>query len=515
MRRNANKAPSVAIIGAGLSGIGLAVRLKRAGLTDFEVFDRAAGPGGTWWHNRYPGVAVDVPSSLYSYSFKKAGNWKRAHATGEELRGYIEDVIAENGIGGHFRYEAEVTALRWQEAEQHWDVVFATGETRRFQVVVPAVGMLDTPRYPALPGMADFEGPLFHTARWEDHDLAGKRVAYVGGGSTAAQVVPALAGQVGQLDVYQRSPHWALPKDDPEISELQRRRLRGRPWLLWRERWRAFKLFESLGAANEAGNTMAPVFEGIARQLLEVVEDDAVRDALTPDYPIMCKRPILTSPEYFAAFNHKDVALVPKAVAGFTADGVIDADGVERKADAVILSTGFQATNYLATIEVTGRDGERLKDLWERSHGPYAFLGMLVPRFPNLLIMYGPNSNVVQSTIFVQECQAKFITRVLKRMARRRWRTVQVRPWAAEAARAWIDSRLSTYVASVGGCSNWMLNEHGKVVTLFPGNGKLWWALTRFSDPVAVVGGQEAARHAAPATAQVADGAELEVPRAA
>lgn len=515
MSSKGSKAPSVAIIGAGLSGIALAVRFKRAGLTEFEVFDKADGPGGTWWYNRYPGVGVDVPSSLYSFSFKKSGPWKRKHATGEELRAYIEEAIDENEIRPHFHFGVEVTELHWDEPDQLWNVVFASAETRRFKVVVPAVGMLDTPKYPALPGMADFEGPMFHTARWEhEHDLAGKRIAYVGTGSTAAQAVPALAQEVAQLDVYQREPGWALPKDDPEISESYRASQRRKPWLLWRDRWEAFKLFESLGTANQVGSPMAQMFEGLAFKLLEVVEDPEVRAAMTPSYPIMCKRPVLATPDYFAAFNRDNVDLVPGGVSSFTADGVVDGRGAERKADVVVLSTGFQATNYMATIEVRGHKGQRLKDVWEEAGGAYAFLGMAIPRFPNLFMIYGPNSNVVQSAIFVSERQAAFVTRVVKRMARRGWGTVQVRPWMAEAMRKWVDDGLADSVPAVGGCNNWMTNEKGKIITLFPGNGKLFWGLT-LSDRVAISGRPTVPPIGADLDVRVEDVPTVEVPGAA
>jgi cation diffusion facilitator CzcD-associated flavoprotein CzcO len=515
MSKKARKAPSVAIIGAGLSGIALAVRFKRAGLDDFEVFDKADGPGGTWWYNRYPGVGVDVPSALYSFSFKKAGPWKRKHATGAELRRYIEEAIDENGIRPHFNFGTEVTELHWNEPDQHWDLVFADGQTRRFKVVVPAVGMLDTPKYPSLPGMADFEGPMFHTARWEhEHDLAGKRIAYVGTGSTAAQAVPALAREVGRLDVYQREPSWALPKDDPELTESYETSVKRRPWVLWRERWEAFKLFESLGAANQVGNPAAQMFEGLAFQLLEIVEDPGTRAAMTPSYQIMCKRPVLATPDYFAAFNRENVSLVPGGAASFTADGVVDSKGVERKADVVVLSTGFQATNYMATIEVTGHNGRRLKDVWDEAGGAYAFLGMAIPRFPNLFMIYGPNSNVVQSAIFISERQADFVTRVVKRMARRNWGTVGVRPWLAEMTRKWVDDGLADIVPAVGGCSNWMRNENGKIITLFPGNGKLFWALT-MSDRFAITGRPSVPRLVAGLETRVDEAPKVEVPGAA
>jgi cation diffusion facilitator CzcD-associated flavoprotein CzcO len=484
MGRGGRDEPSIAIIGAGLGGVALAVHLKKAGLTNFEVFDGAGGPGGTWWHNRYPGVGVDIPSCLYSYSFKKDGPWKRRYATGDELRTYIDEVLDENDVRGHFHFETEVQALHFDEALEVWDVVFATGETRQFHVVVPALGLLDVPNYPTLPGMADFEGPMFHTARWEDHDLEGQRVAYLGGGSTAAQAVPQLAGEAGQLDVYQRSPHWVLPKDDTEID---RARLKHRPWLLWRDRWKTFREWETLSAGFDLDSPAAGFVEGLARGLLEVVEDPETRAALTPDFHVFCKRPVQAGPEYYEAFNRENVKLIPKAVAGFTATGVIDAEGVEREADVVVLSTGYRAGDYLGTIEVTGIGGERIKETWERAQAPYAYLGMMFPRFPNLFMIYGPNSAVVQSTVFVLECQARFITRVVKRMRRRAWRTARVRPWVAEAMHAWVDQHLETNPAGVD-CNSYHRNPHGKLHIVFPGNGKLWWALTRFTDRLAVDG---------------------------
>lgn len=509
MNGDTTKGPSIAIIGAGLGGIGLAVHLKRAGLTNFEVFDSADGPGGTWWHNRYPGVGVDIPSILYSYSFKKIGPWKRRYATGDELVEYIQDVIDENKIRPHFHFGVKVDELHWNETDDMWDVVFATGETRQFKVVAPALGALDVPNYPTLPGMADFKGPMFHTGRWEDHDLTGKRVAYLGGGSTAAQAVPRLAEQVGQLDIFQRSPHWVLPKEDPEITDAERVRQKWQPWLVWRDRWKTFKEWEGFSAAFDEASPAAAFVGSLARGLLEVVEDPEVRAALTPDFPLFCKRPVQAGPEYYAAFNRENVTLIPKAVSGFTATGVIDADGVEREADVVVLSTGFRVGEYLGTLEVTGIGGERIKDTWERAHAPYAYLGMMMPRFPNLFMIYGPNSAVVQSTIFVQECQARFVARVVKRMARRDWRTAQVRPWVAEAMHAWVDDRLKDRVEASGACNTYHRNKYGKLPMIFPGSGKLWWALTKFTDRLAVDGRKQ--RIPSPVKGVVAELPEVEV----
>lgn len=508
-----NGSINVAIIGAGLGGIGLAVRLKKAGIDDFTVFERSSGPGGVWHANRYPGAAVDIPSALYTYSFKKTMAWEREHATGPELLEYIDEVIDENDIRGHFEFDTAVMALRWDEWDQHWDVELASGETRAFKIVVPAVGMLSIPNYPTLPGMADFEGEMFHTARWEDHDLSDKTVAYIGAGSTAGQAVPAVAQGAKSLLVFQREPGWVLPKQDEEITPAHRARVRAQPWLLWRRRWEVFRQFESMGSVTEIGSPEARQFEQLALGALEVVEDPEVRAALTPSYPIMCKRPVMADSSYFEAFNRPNVELVPKAVEGFTADGIVTADGVERKVDAVILSTGFQATNYLATIEVTGRNGERLEDVWEQAGGPFAFLGLAVPRFPNLFMIYGPNSNVLTSIIFVGECQARFITRVIRRMLRRGWGTVQVRAGIAQAFRSWVDNGLADHPSAVGGCNNYFVNANGKIVTLFPGNAKLFWALTRFSDRLAISGRPSVGR--AETVLQSDEIPDVEVPNAA
>lgn len=491
--RTPRDAPRVLIVGAGLGGIGLAVHLTRAGLPDFVIFERSDGAGGVWHDNRYPGVAVDIPSAYYSYSFRKTGRWSRAHAAGAELLDYLDEVIDDYGIRPKIRFNTEVRALRWQDAQQRWLVHLRDGSIETFDVVVTAVGVLNVPRYPEVPGMATFGGAMFHTARWEDHDLAGKRVAYIGAGSSAAQVVPALTRHVAKLHVYQREPHWVLPKDDPEVPPEQRKLLRRRPWLAWQARWRAFAELDRVAKAATVGSPQARAAEAVARDYLERVRDPEVRAAMTPRYPFMCKRPVQACPEYFEAFNEAHVELVPHGIRGFTREGIVSDDGRTREVDVVVLGTGFQATNYLATLDVTGPDGIDLHETWDRAGGPYSYLGLAVPRFPNLLMLSGPTSHVTTSAIFVTEQQAHVVVAILRRMRRRGWTSVEVRRTVTDRYLRWVDAALAGHPSAVGGCNNYYTLPSGKIVTLFPSTAKRFWLACHTTARLAFSGQRDAA----------------------
>jgi cation diffusion facilitator CzcD-associated flavoprotein CzcO len=476
-RRRVKDQPSVAIIGAGFGGIATAVELSRAGLTSFTVFERSAGPGGTWYDNTYPGCAVDVPSHAYSFSFHPYG-WSGTHARQPELLRYANDTIDKFGLRGHFRFGEGVVRAVWDEQAGHYQVETTAGNSLVFDVVVSCVGMLNVPKYPGWPGLDTFGGPCFHTARWEhEHDLSDQRVAFVGTGSTAAQVVPAIAPVAGELHVFQREPGWVLPKNEKVYSEAERNKYRNHTFLQKLERYRFFysysKLYKAYDASSDTQRRMRELCES---HIAASIGDQEVRKSVTPTYAYGCKRGVQSS-EYYQAFNRANVSLHPCAVAEVEPGAVIAADGSRTEVDVLILGTGFQTTNYLSTVEVIGRTGRSLQETWVGE--PSAYMGITVPGFPNFFILYGPNTN--GGAIIIQlERQAEAVARTVRRLARRRGACVDTRPAALARYVRWIDRRLATHSSALeAGCNNYYHSSSGRNVTQWPGDQYLYGLVTR------------------------------------
>lgn len=459
----------VAIIGAGFGGIAAAVNLRRRTTAEFVIFETAPSVGGTWWHNRYPGCEVDVHSHAYSFSFVRY-DWPRTHATQPELLQYARDVVDRFGLREHLRLGTAVTEVRWLDEQARYELRTAAGDIEQFDAVISAVGLLSVPRIPDWPGLETFAGPAFHTASWQpDVDLTGKRVAVVGTGSTAAQVVPAVAEQAARLYVFQREPGWVEPKLERPFSPAERwiyRSLPGaqkahRGWLFYKatRRGQAFDLTSRRQAERRAA-CVAFIRSAIA--------DEQVRDSVTPSYPWGCKRVVLAS-TYYSAFNRGNVELVPHAVTAVTRTGVIDDSGAERAVDVLVLSTGFQPTNFLATLAVTGLGGRSLQDAWQ--HRQSAYLGITVAGFPNFFILYGPNTNGAGSIIAQLERQAEFAARAIARIERSRWQYVDTDAAAQRSYVAWIDRQLAAHASAMdSGCTNYYHDASGANITQWPGS---------------------------------------------
>jgi cation diffusion facilitator CzcD-associated flavoprotein CzcO len=475
--------PRVAVIGAGLGGVAMAVRLKKAGLTEFTVFEASGGPGGVWWANTYPGCEVDVESAAYSYSFMRH-DWSRTHAGQAEVQRYVESVLDAFGIRDHFRFNTAVTSATWDEARCLYRVDLAGSETAEFEVVISALGLLSNPRIPDWPGLDEFDGPVFHTSRF-DHGvaLAGKRVAIVGTGSTACQLGPAIAPIVGHLEVYQREPGWVMPKGARDLTDEERARLRTSTLARRRARFRSFRTAYKNLKGFQADSEQQKIIQGYGRHMLKKkVPDTDVRAALTPSYAWGCKRPIVAD-GYHEMFSRDNVTLVPRAVTAVTSTGIVTADGDERPADVLVLATGFQSTNFLGTMRVTGVDGKSLGEHWAGE--PSAFLGMTVPGFPNLFMMYGPNTNGGWSVIVQLERQAGAIVRALR--STRRWGRVCVdtRPSVATRYDRWLQARVSSHLsAQSSGCTNYYTVGTGRNVTQWPGSHTLYLLVTRLLAPL-------------------------------
>lgn len=477
-KRLKNRArPAVVIVGAGLGGIAAAVKLKRAGFDDFVVFEAEDGPGGTWWRNTYPGAEVDVHSALYSFSFASR-NWTRTHAGQAELLRYIEDVIDAEHIRSHFRFGVRVLDACWQDDAHRYRVTLSTGDTVEADVLVSAVGFLSDPKFPAWPGLSTFGGPAFHTQHW-DHgvDLTGRRVAIVGSGSTATQILPAIAPQVEQVTLFQREPGWILPKGDRDYSPEEKARY-ANPI---RRRLRRLKLFVKAqrayhgGAVHHTGSKRNARAEAVARAYIEKVFHDRpdLKATVTPAYEFSGKRRILQS-TFYPALLRDNVRLVPRAVADIGPGVVIDDTGTKHEADVLVIATGFRASDYLSTLDVVGRGGRRLREVW--SDGPFAFLGMTVPGFPNFYMLYGPNTNG-GPILFHHELQANYIVRELRTMRRTGATAIEVRPSVTRAYNRWLQRRLAH--TAWAHANNYMKDPRGRIVTQWADGLVRFWFLHR------------------------------------
>jgi cation diffusion facilitator CzcD-associated flavoprotein CzcO len=465
----------VAVIGAGFGGIAAAVKLRARTDAEVVIFEQSAGVGGTWFDNHYPGCEVDVPSHAYSFSFLKY-DWPRTHATQPELLRYANEVVDRAGLRPLLRLGTKVEELFWENDTQTYRLRTASGEESSYDVVICALGLLSVPRYPSWPGLDGFTGTTFHTARWDHrHDLSGKRVAVVGTGSTAAQVVPAVAEIAGQLSVFQREPGWIEPKRERAYRPRERFAYRNVPLAQKLHRAyqfhlgnRRFKGYRVGGSAQARMRALCTDF--IARS----VRDPAVAAALTPTYPWGCKRPILAT-TYYDTFNRDNVELVPHEVVSMTPTGIVDATGTERPIDVLILSTGFQPTRFLASLDVKGRDGGSIHDAW--AERPSAYLGVTVAGFPNFFVLYGPNTNGGVSIIAQLERQAEVVVGAVRRLARTRRRSIDTSPAAARRFVAWIDRRMATSASAMNaGCHNYYHDPAGHNVTQWPG-GHLTYAI--------------------------------------
>jgi cation diffusion facilitator CzcD-associated flavoprotein CzcO len=456
--------PRVVVVGAGLGGVTMAVKLKKAGLENFVVLEAEEGAGGTWRVNDYPGAEVDVDSAIYSLPYRDHV-FTRTHAKQPELLEYIEETLDIYHVRDHFRFGVRVEEIRWDDETCTYTVTTVDGERLECEVVVSAVGMLSDPKSPPWPGAETFQGRIFHTQKWpKDVDLSGKRVAVVGVGASAAQIVPTVADDVKQLYVFQREPGWVLPKNDRDFTEAELRELSNRV----KRRWRKAKLM----ARNEWAYLYQPVYKvntkrnlaGRDRALayLDKVFADRpdLKAALTPQYPFSGKRRILTD-VFYPALKRENVELVPHEVTAITPTGIVDTTGYEREVDVIVTAIGYKASDYLSSLRVYGRGGRDLHEKWR--DGAFAFLGTAVPEFPNLYLLYGPNTNGAAPITYVHERQATYVVTNLKRMARTGAKSIEVKSSWTKQYNKVLQRRLSTTAWAQG--NNYFKAPNGRIVT--------------------------------------------------
>lgn len=461
-------AHDVIIIGAGFAGIGMAVALRKQGIEDFVILEKGRDVGGVWRDNSYPGAACDVPSRLYSFSFHPNPDWSRRFAPQSEILAYLRDCAARFDLLRHIRFGAEVRSVDYDDVSSHWQVALVDGTVLRSRFVVTAMGQLSRPALPDIPGRESFQGRAFHSADW-DHgfDLGGTRVAVIGTGASAIQFVPAIAGRVREMTVFQRSPAYILPRPDRAYSRLERLLCRWAPWTMRLQRLVIYLRYESRAVAfTRFKGLMKPMAERPFLTLLaRQVSSPGLRTKMTPDYPAGCKR-ILLSSDYLAAFDRPNVNLETDRIRRITPAGVETESGRHHEVDAIIYGTGFAAQEFLAPVAIKGRGGKRLSDVW--SMGAKAYLGIMVPAFPNLFMLYGPNTNLGHNSIvYMLESQIAHVMRCLKKMDRSKATHIEVAAEAHQRFTERVQARLARTVWV--GCRSWYVDGRGHNSANWPG----------------------------------------------
>jgi len=465
------------IIGAGMAGVAAAIKLREAGHDDLVVYEKGDSVGGTWRENTYPGIACDLPAHLYTYSFAPNPEWSHTFAPGAEIRAYFERVARDRRVERNIVFGAEVSTLEW--ADGRWHVELLDGRCDKADVVIAATGVLHHPAYPDIDGLGDFEGPVFHSARW-DHTVAidGARVGVVGTGSSAVQIVSAIVGRVGELHLFQRTPQWIMPLQNSVTSDDDKARYRTDPELLpkLREELSASFVENFANAVVDADSPTAKLMEDLCRAHLETdVTDPELRKRLRPTYRAACKR-LVVSPDFYVAIQRPNAHLVTEPIERVEAGGVRTADGSLHGLDLIVLATGFRVDRFLRPIEVIGRAGTRVDDVWGRR--PSAYLSVSIPEFPNLFLVNGPNGPVGNfSLIDVAELQIDYILQLMSLLRGGGCAEISAAASAAERVEA---ERVEAAKRTiwVTGCRSWYLDDRG-VPAAWP------WTMERFREVMA------------------------------
>jgi cation diffusion facilitator CzcD-associated flavoprotein CzcO len=453
------------VVGGGFSGVAAAVMLSRAGYDDVTVFERGERVGGVWHHNTYPGAACDVPSHLYEFSFAPNPRWSHRYAPQAEIQTYLEEVARRHGVLDRIRTSTEVQRARWDAQRERWILDTSAG-AHEADVLLTACGQLSVPKVPPIPGLESFEGPAFHTAQWRhDVELTGKRVAVIGTGCSAIQAVPAIQPVVEHIDVYQRSPGWTIPKMDFPYAERTQRLFERFPMIQRLDRAAIFAFME-LGAA---GMTRYPrllwPFRALGRYQLKAIHDPELRRKVTPSDEVGCKRVMLTD-EWYPTLTKPNVELITDRIAEVTPSGIRTGDGAEHPADVLVLATGFSTHGFVAPMEILGAAGRPLTEEW--SDVPRAYLGLTVPDFPNLFLLYGPNTNGgTGSVIYVIEAAMQHVIAALEELDRAQASRIELRRETAIAFDRELRAALSRSVWHTG-CTSWYVDENGNDPNQWP-----------------------------------------------
>jgi cation diffusion facilitator CzcD-associated flavoprotein CzcO len=490
------RALEVLIVGAGFGGIAAAIELRRHGIADVTILEKAPDLGGTWFYNSYPGAACDVPSHLYSFSYAQRRDWSRLCSPQAEIHAYLHEVARTHGVDRLVRTNTTVTSCTWDAARCRWvletaagpdtaagseaanseiapDSETAAGPTYEADALIVATGQLDQPLRPAIEGAESFAGHSFHSAEWDhDYPLAGKRVAVIGTGASAVQFVPEIAPAVEHMSVFQRTGNWFLPRQNRRYNAAVRTAIARVPGLQWLRRRFVFEYTESLTLAIRHPRTVGRVAGArSARFMRSQLQDPAVRAKAWPDYTFGCKR-ILFSSHFLPALQRPNIELVTDAIARIEPNGIRTAasspeqDGALREVDCLIWATGFKTNDFMFPMRIAGADGVELRDYW--SGGAHAHLGMCVPGFPNMFVMYGPNTNTSGGSIVVYlEAQAGYIRQALQQLRERAAGALEVRAEVEAASDRALQARFAGTAWTQ--CDSWYRDENGRVVANWPG----------------------------------------------
>lgn len=473
----------VIIVGAGFGGIGAAIELQKHGIRDITVLDKAPEAGGTWFYNSYPGAACDVPSHLYSFSFAQRKDWSRLCSPQSEILSYLQGVTRDFGIDRLIVHDAPVAACEWDEDTLTWTVTTESGDTYVAPAVIIATGQLHQPLTPTLDGADTFKGHRFHSAEWDhDYDLSGKRVAVIGTGASAVQFVPEVAKVAAKLSVFQRSGNWFLARKNTPYPGPVRTAIDKVPGLQAARRRFIYHYGELLTLAIRHPNTVGRVVYVRSRtHMRRQLKDPEVRALAWPDYTFGCKR-VLFSSAYLPALQRPNVELTTERVTGLTETGVKTADGRVHEVDCIIYGTGFRTTEFMFPMRVTGVQGRDLATDW--ATGAHAHLGISVPGYPSLFVMYGPNTNTSGGSIIVYlEAQARFIRQALQAVKQRGARAIDVLPAVENASDVALQARFAGTAWTL--CDSWYKTEQGRIVANWPGYMREYEEATRTLDPAA------------------------------
>ena len=455
----------IVIIGGGFAGLGTAIRLRQAGIDDFEILERSDDLGGTWRDNSYPGCAVDVESHLYSYSFAPNPDWSHVYSPQEEIWAYIRRCADEYDVTSRIRFGHEVTGAAWDEARQLWSIETSAGDVEA-EVLISGMGPLSHPALPDIPGVESFAGPCFHSARWNhDHDLAGERVAVIGTGCSAAQLIPEIQPRVGRLLVFQRTPAWTLPRMNRRITRVERSLYRRLPALQRLARTRQYVRREGLAFLLHKPARMRGLEALMRLRLRRHVRDPDLRAKLTPTYRIGCKR-IVISDDYHRTLTRPNVDVVTSGIREIRPSSIVTEDGVEHPIDTIIFATGFGVMQVADPLR--GRDGVPLAERWAPRRE--AYLGTTVAGYPNYFMLVGPNTATGHTSVLLYvEAQIEYIIESLKHLERHRLSSLDVRPEVQAGFNDDLRRRLDGTIWTAGGCQSWYLDADGGTSAIWPG----------------------------------------------
>ncbi|MFI6998926.1 flavin-containing monooxygenase [Nocardia sp. NPDC050175] len=463
-----NTTLDVAIIGGGFAGIGAAIRLKQKGIDGFAIFERGDAIGGTWRDNTYPGAACDIPSRLYSYSFAPNPDWSHTYSGSNEILGYIESMASEFGLGPHFRFGSNVSGIVFDEEAGQWEITIDGQGTARARAVVLASGPLANASFPNIRGIEEYAGHKIHSARWDhDYDFTGKKVAVVGTGASAVQIIPELVDKAASVKVFQRTPGWVLPRVNRRTNAVTKEIYRRVPAAeqLARQAW--FYGHESVALGVVWNTPLTRVVELVGKaQLRRQVKDPWLRRQLTPDFRAGCKRLLMTD-DYYPALQRDNCKLITWPIAKLSERGIRTAEGVEHQADCIVFATGFDVSKTGTPIPVVGRDGRVLADEW--SGGAYAYKSVAVSGYPNLFLTFGPNSGPGHNSALVyMEAQIDYVVSAVGTILKEDLRVLDVKKDRQDRYNAGMQRRLTSTTWN-SGCRSWYLTEDGFNATMYPG----------------------------------------------